>query len=68
MEGEQAERINVALSKLSPWQPEVIDLVHFQQMRVGEVGRQMEKSPGATSVLLHQALNKLREVMTRQGR
>ena len=58
-ETEARERVRLALTRLSPRQREVIELVKFQGLAVSEAARRMGKTPGSTSVLLYNALRRL---------
>lgn len=56
---ETQARLLRALDKLSKREREVVCLVHFEGLRVAEAAQRMKKTPGATSVLLCEALGKL---------
>ena len=55
--------VHRALSRLSPRQREVLQLVHFEGLKVGEAARRMGKTANATAVLHHEALVKLRTLL-----
>jgi RNA polymerase sigma factor (sigma-70 family) len=59
VEEEDLMKLREALMKLSPRQREVIELVHFQKLRVREAAARLKKTPNATSVLLYDALQRL---------
>ena len=60
---EEAQRLRDAIARLTPREREVITLVHFEKLRVREAAQRMGKTPNATSVLLHEALSKLRRFL-----
>ena len=41
-------------------------LVHLKKLRVAEAAEKMGKTAKATSVLLHEAISKLREILKRK--
>ncbi len=62
-QSERLERIRKAMSKLSPREREVVDLVHLQRLKVAVAARRLGKTSNATSVLLHHALVKLGKIL-----
>ena len=60
------DSLKTAIELLPPREREVIELVHLQKLRVMEAAQRMGKTANATSVLLHHALKRLREVLKRQ--
>lgn len=62
LRGDMAQ-IESALRKLKDSYREVLVLHYLNELSVGEVGRVIEKSSGATRVLLHRALKALKEVL-----
>ena len=63
MNEEALSKLDQAISSLSPREQEVVRLVHIDGRRLADAARQMGKTPGATSVLLCQALEKLETKM-----
>jgi RNA polymerase sigma-70 factor (subfamily 1) len=60
---EQVRRLHDAVAKLTPREREVVTLVHLQKLRVQEAAARMGWTPNAASVLLHEALTKLRGLL-----
>jgi len=58
--------LQTAIALLPPREREVIELVHLQKLRVMEAAQRMGKTANSTSVLLHHALKRLREILKRQ--
>jgi RNA polymerase sigma-70 factor (ECF subfamily) len=59
MEEERREEVLAALEKLSPRQRQVIELVHFRDLKLHEAAAALGKTPNATSVLLYEAMKRL---------
>ena len=57
---ERTALVRRAVEALPRRQREIVTLVHLERLSVGEAAERMRKTPGATSVLLHQALTRLR--------
>jgi RNA polymerase sigma factor (sigma-70 family) len=65
---EQRDRIEAAIRRLSRREREVIDLVHFQGLRVAEAAGRMGKTALATAVLLCNARKRLRGLLKGEDR
>jgi RNA polymerase sigma factor (sigma-70 family) len=63
VEAEERGELRRALLKLSPKQKMVIELVHFEKLRVREAAARLNKTANATSVLLYDALERLGGVL-----
>ncbi len=59
MQEERREEVLAALEKLSPRQRQVIELVHFRDLKLHDAAAALGKTPNATSVLLYEALRRL---------
>jgi RNA polymerase sigma factor (sigma-70 family) len=68
VEREGSDDLRRAMDQLSPKEREVIQLVHFQKLRVMEAAERLGKTPNSTSVLLHHALKRLGEILKRRER
>ena len=64
---EQGDRIRRALLRLSPTEREVVELVHLKRWRVSEAAARLGKTANSTSVLLSQALKKLRTILEKDA-
>ena len=58
---ERFERLEDALTRLSPEHREVIVLARIERVRIKEIAKRMQRSPDAVKQLLVRALRKLRE-------
>lgn len=59
----EMEQVEKALRQLKEAYREIIVLHYLNELSLAEVGQVIEKSPGATRVLLHRALKALKEVL-----
>jgi RNA polymerase sigma factor (sigma-70 family) len=66
LEEERAHRLRKAIASLPGREREVVTLVHLEKLRVSEAARRMGKTANATSVLLHQALERLEAILKRK--
>jgi len=64
---EEAARLRDAIARLSPQEKNVVTLVHLERLRLAEAAERLGKTAGATSVLLHQALQKLKTLLRQRG-
>ncbi len=58
----KTETLNIALSKLSFEQREIIELARFQELKYKEIAELTGNTVGAVKVKIHRAINKLREI------
>jgi RNA polymerase sigma-70 factor (ECF subfamily) len=58
---EQPVRLAEALAALPEEQRTALELKHFRDLPVSEIGRMMGKSPSAVTSLLYRGLKRLRE-------
>jgi RNA polymerase sigma factor (sigma-70 family) len=64
---ELGERVERALLKLSPTERRVVELVHLNRWKVSEAAANLKKTSNSTSVLLCNALKKLRRFLEEDG-
>ena len=57
---QRPERLERAVSELSPDHREVIRLARFEGLKVAEIAKRMERSPGAIHQLLARAMDQLK--------
>lgn len=55
------KKVMSKLKELDSIEQEIIILRYIQELNIGEISKILEKSRGATRVMLHRAMNKLKE-------
>jgi RNA polymerase sigma factor (sigma-70 family) len=64
---ERKDEVGDVLQQLTPKERELIQLLYYERMTVGEAAKALSKTPGATAVLHCETLKKLVTLLKRRG-